>query len=373
MRRRADRKLFIDLPFELARGHAAWQPGLRMFSNQLLHPVKNPFWKSHAAWFFIARQRGRIVGRIGLLDIGNVPERPGAATFVMPDFIDDAGVVGALLEAVSERARQCGAHELIGPMNPNIHHDLGIQVDGFDRRNTIFMGYQPPYYARRLEAAGFRGIADLQAWSLYRDEFARDGRLHRVVMRLERRSDLRIRGADVKRFDSELELFHRLYSESFADHWGFVAPTPEEFRFIAGDIRSVLRQNMALIAEWKGVPVGFALSVPDLYAILPRPSSGRITPRFIAHALLRWSRVREVRVMIAGVLPTHRHFGLHVPLFYRMATSIFDLGFDGGEISWVMEGNKAMLKALPLLGSHQTKTYRLYSMPLDRALARHPH
>jgi len=363
--RRADRELFIDLPFRLASAIDAWHPGLRKFYSDLVHPERNPFWKGREAWFFVALRQGRIVGRMGLLDVGNIPQRPDAATLVMPDFIDDAGVVDRLLEAVITRARDRGARELIGPMNPNIHHDVGIQVSGFEHRNAIFMGYQPPYYARHLEAAGFRAIAELQAWSLFAEGFLREGRLRDLVERVERSPSLRIRSADPRRFQSELPIFHHLYSASFADHWGFTPPTWEEFKFIAGDMRWILKENMALIAEWDGEPVGFVLSVPDLYEILPKTSSGRITPGLLLHTFRNWPKLDLVRVMIAGVLPTHRRFGVHLPLFFRIAGAIFDRGFRGGEISWVMSDNRPMQKVLPLLGAHPSKTYRLYARSLD--------
>lgn len=362
--RRRDRELFIRLPFRLAGSVAPWQPGIRMYFRDLLHPEKNPFWRDRKAWFFAAMRGGEIVGRMGLLDIGSIPERPHGAVFVMPDFIEDPHVLRQLLDVVNARAGACGARELIGPLNPSIHYDVGVQASGFEQPNAIFMGYQPPYYARYFEAEGFRAIAEFDVFTLYEDDFLREGRLYELARRVARNPSFQIRCADLRRFDRELEIFHRLYSDSFADHWGFVRPSWDEFKFMAGDLRLLLKPTMALIAEWEGEPVGFALGVPDLYAILPKRSRGRITPAFLLRTLIRYRRLDQVRVMIAGVLPTHRRFGIHLPLFYRIACEIFDLGFRGGEISWVMRGNEPMTKALTLLGARPAKTYRLYVRPI---------
>ncbi|MEJ7809651.1 MAG: hypothetical protein WKG32_04455 [Gemmatimonadaceae bacterium] len=362
--RRRDRKRFVDLPFSLAKSIEPWHPGLRLFFEALIDPARNPFWEGREAWYFAAIRDGRIVGRMGLLDVGNFPPRPAAAVMLMPDFVDDASVVACLLDAVESRALERGARELVGPMNPNIHHDIGVQVSGFERRNTIFMGYQPPYYARRLEASGFRPLAELQAWELYQESFLQEGRLRRLVDRVERQPSLRIRSVELRRFDRDLAIFFHLYCGAFSDHWGFVPPTWEEFKFIAGDIRHILRANMALVAEWDGQPVGFVLGVPDLYGIIPKASRGRLTPKLVLDVLRKWRRVDEVRVMIAGVLPTHRRYGVHLSLFYRITCAIFDLGFRGGEISWVMKDNAPMAKVLPLLGARPTKTYRLFHKTL---------
>ena len=64
------------------------------------------------------------------------------------------------------------------------------------------------------------------------------------------------------------------------------------------------------------------------------------------------------------MLPAYRRHGIHLPLFYRIARAIFDLGFRGGEISWVLAENRPMVRALPLLGARRTKTYRLYGKRL---------
>jgi hypothetical protein len=363
--RRRDRRRFVDLPFRLAAAHGPWQPGVRRLQEDVIDPARNPYWRGRRHAFFVATRGGEAVGRIALVD-GGLADLPGTSVFAFPDFEDDAAVVDALLGAVEGRAREWGACALAGPLNPNIHHDVGIQVHGHERRNAVLMGYQPPYYQAHFERRGFQPLADFEAWSLDRETFLADGRLERAVRRVERQSALRIRPADLGRFDDELKIFFRLYAGAFAGHWGFSAPSWEEFQFLAGDLRHLLRPNMALVAEWDDEPIGFVLGIPDVYAIIPKETRGRMTPRFLLTVLRRWRRVDEARVMIAGVLPAYRRHGVHLPLFYRVARAIFALGFRGGEISWVMTGNEGMRRALTLLGAQPTKTYRVYTRPLHQ-------
>ena len=365
--RRRDRSAFVALPFALARNHTGWHPGLRRHAAEIIDPGRNPFWKGRPASFFLARRDGVVVGRMALLGPGTLPDEPETAVLAFPDFVDDEDVAAALFEAVGILALERGATRLVGPMNPDIHHDVGIQIEGHHLRNTFLMGYQPPYYRRHFEGhGGFEPLADFQAWALDRDSFLRDGRLRRIVDRVERRGSLHLRAVDLSCFDEELRLFHRLYSEAFRDHWGFVAPTWEEFRFLGADLKYVLRRGAALVAEWEGEPSGFVLGVPDLHGVFPDDTGGRLTPSFLLRALLAWRGVDEVRVMIAGVLPGFRKHGIHAPLFYRVATRIFDLGFRGGEISWVMVDNGPMARTLPLLGASVVKTYRLYQKVLHQ-------
>jgi hypothetical protein len=365
MRSRGDRRLFIDLTYDLAKSHPMWHPGFRLYWNELLDPRRNPYWRAREAAFFAVRCGRRVVARGGVVAPGAIPQHTGAATLVMPDFVADAAASGALFDALFAQARSYGAGKLIGPMNPDIHHDIGIQVDGFAHRNAVFMGYQPPYYSEHIVAAGFEPLADFEAWQLDTRRSAPDPQLEKLARRVERSGRLRIRAADPKRFDDELLVFHRLYSESFADHWGFVPPTWEEFTFIASDLRHVLRRGMALVAELDGEPVGFVLAMPDLHAIVPRHARGRLSPWVLARTLWRWRSLADVRVMLAGVLPAHRRLGVHLPLFWRLRSVLPDLGIPRAEISWVLRDNGPMRRALPLLGARPAKTYRLYARRLS--------
>src|SRR5512134_1672032 len=84
-----DRRRFVALPFSLAAGHDHWQPGLRRLQEDLVHPGKNPFWRDRSGSFFVALRRGRVVGRMAVVDPGGIPDRRQAAVLAFPDFVDD--------------------------------------------------------------------------------------------------------------------------------------------------------------------------------------------------------------------------------------------------------------------------------------------
>ena len=118
---------------------------------------------------------------------------------------------------------------------------------------------------------------------------------------------------------------------------------------------------MILIAEWENKPVGFVLSIPNIYEILPKETKGRIGAKVILKLLKEYRSIRTVRVMITGVLPEFRLKGVHLPLFETIANNIFDLGFESGELSWIMEGNVGMERTLTRMGAKRIKGYRIYS------------
>ncbi len=58
---------FVELPYALYRGDPHWVPPLRIAVKELLDRAKHPFYLDAEAEFFLARQNGRVVGRIAAI------------------------------------------------------------------------------------------------------------------------------------------------------------------------------------------------------------------------------------------------------------------------------------------------------------------
>ena len=357
-----DRILFVDFVFKLANQNKNWRPGLRMILLDIINPAKNPFLQSYKMRLFVLLDGGNVVARAGFVQSGYLKEYPDAGLLVFPDFVDDFSVFDQLTDHLCKVSAQSGCTSLIGPFNPNIHYDVGIQLSGFDLPNAAFMGYQPAYYSKYFERKGFTKVADFFSWHLDMKTWLNKGKLAELENKILSNPELKIRPLNLKKFKDELKLFHHLYSESFKNHWGFRAPDFNEFEFIAGDLKYILSEKLAFVAEYKGTPVGFALGIPDLYEALEKKHNGRLNILSIISLLRKRKGIKNTRVMIAGVLPEFRHLGIHVPLFMAEARNIFESGFDGGQIAWVMDGNSPMTKTLQLMGAVPKQQYRLYQV-----------
>ena len=68
-----------------------------------------------------------------------------------------------------------------------------------------------------------------------------------------------------------------VYNEAWGHNWGFVPITQEEVRFQAKNLKPILDENWAMIAERDGEVVGAALSLPDINQVLAR-MNGRLLP-----------------------------------------------------------------------------------------------
>ena len=115
-----------------------------------------------------------------------------------------------------------------------------------------------------------------------------------------------------------------VYNEAWGRNWGFVPITEEEVGFQAKNLKPVLDENWAMIAEKDGEIVGAALTLPDVNQALAR-MNGRILPFGWWHFLRRRSNIDRLRVFALGVKREYQHLGVAAALYERhmeMAASV---------------------------------------------------
>jgi GNAT superfamily N-acetyltransferase len=361
---RKDRSDFIRFPWELYHDYPCWVPPLLMDRRKLMDVAKNPFYRHGEAEFFLARREGRIVGRIGAIVNANHDrehhERMGFFGFF--ESIDDQEVASALFAAARSWLKPRGAEAIRGPASPSVNDEYGLLVEGFDQPPAVLMPYNPPYYARLIEGAGLTKIKDLYAFEVTK-EGAITPRLERISNIIKQREGLVFRTIDMKNFRREVDLIKALYNRAWQHNWGSVQMTDEEFEALAKDLKPVVVANLIVIAEYKGEPIGFALSLPDLNRALKHNRQGYLLPGL--WCLWRYKKeIDRIRIIVLGVVPEFLRTGAGGVLFYETALRSVGSGYDYGEASWVLEDNQMMMRGAELLNGVRTKTYRIYQQPL---------
>lgn len=361
---RGDHKAFLKFPWQLYDGNPVWVPPLLMDRRKLMDRKNNPFYAHAEAGFFLARRGGDIVGRIGAINnhlhFKEHGERVGFFGFF--ESIDDQQVADALLATARSWLKERGLTGIRGPATPSVNDEFGLLVDGFDRPPVFLMPYNPPYYARLLEGAGLTKIKDLFAFHVSRDQVLTD-RLIRFHAALSKRSELTFRPINMSDFRNEVDRLKVLYNKAWQKNWGAIPMTDAEFDYLAKDFRTIVRPELVIFAEYRGEPIGFSLSLPDLNMALKFNRSGRLLSGILA--LLRHKKdITWTRVLTLGVLPEYQRTGAGGMLFYETARRSAELGFNDGEAGWVLEDNQMMLRGAELMNAVRTKTYRIYESPL---------
>ena len=127
--------------------------------------------------------------------------------------------------------------------------------------------------------------------------------------------------------------------------------------------------ELVLIAEVKGEPVAFSMTLPDANVAL------KAAERAAHHATgcpsgwrsCCWPRARSsrLRLITLGIKEGYRKRGLDAILYLDTLTHRARArATTGGEISWTLEDNHLVNRAIESMGGKQYKTYRVYERPL---------
>ena len=364
-----DLEAFIDFPFKLYAASRQWVPPFIEERRAFFNPRKNPFFEHAHHQLFLARRNGAIVGTVGAVvdDRHNEIHTERAGAFGFLELIDDREVAQALLRAAESWTRAQGMHVIRGPLNFSTNHECGLLVDGFDEPPMIMMTYNPTYYERLIEAAGYVKAQDLLAYIGNLDELWNNApaKAFRTAEMAIHRQGIRVRHADMRHFDRDVQLATQVYNRAWQRNWGFVPLTQREFQHISGSLKPFLDPHLLFIAETAdGTPIGVSVSLPDLNQPLLWGAGGHMFPFGIPKLLWYRRRIDQFRLTLLGVVEEYRGRGLEAFFLVETVRSARQRGYKRMEGSWILESNTMMNRITQRLGMRHYKTYRVYEKPL---------
>jgi GNAT superfamily N-acetyltransferase len=363
---RKDRVAFIAHPFGRYAGDPLWVPPLRSSLKAEFDPDRNPFLAHCDHALFLLERGGRVQGRIAAL-IDRLALEAWAEPIGMFGYFEcgeaDHEGAAALLGAARAWLSARGMKVMRGPWS-FVSQEWGLVIEGFSPRPVVMAPYNPPGYAALLEENGLGKARDLISWEISMPEGYRiPDRILRLTDAIQERHGLRMRRIDMKRYKEEVASFARLSIETLKGNWGFSPITDAEVEAMARDLRPVLRPECVLFAtDAAGRDVGFALTIPDINAILAR-TGGRLFPTGWARLLWGIPRLRRYRMFGLGVDRAWQGKGVDA-LLYRMMWEELATPDLTMEINYVLEDNWPMVNAIAKLGARPSRRYRVYEAAL---------
>jgi GNAT superfamily N-acetyltransferase len=366
VRTRRDLKRFVKVPFRLHRAHPQWVAPLIFERMQFLDRGKNPYFEHAEAEYLIAERGGEPVGRISAQVDRRWDEFQGGsdAMFGFFESEDDAQTANALLDAAAEWAAERGRERILGPMDFTTNDEVGILVEGHELRPMILEPWHPPHYATLIEAHGFGKAMDVLIWELNLGELKEgerfDASIHEAAKKALEDEGVTIRNMRKSEMANEVRRFMDVYNEAWGDNWGFVPITDAEVEFQAKNLRQVLDEDWAYMAEKDGEVIGSALTLPDINQALAK-LNGRLLPFGWVRFLLARRRIDRLRVFALGVKHDYHHTGVAAGLYLKHLETAHKPGaIEGGEMGWILETNGPMNRAMEGMGGKVVKRYRIY-------------
>ena len=367
VRGRAEVREFVNLPYSLHTG-TPWIPPLKLERHAFMTRALNPFFKHGEAEFFLARRDGRVVGRVSAQYDRhfNAFHNNRWGFFGMLEFVDDQEVLDALLSAAGEWLGAHGRDRLIGPYDLTINEECGILVEGFEFEPMIHQPWHPPYYQRRVEAAGLLKAMDVLHWNLRLDD--RHGRmlpiLPRQAQRARERYGIRVRRMSFWSLGRDLKEFQKVYSAAWSRNWSFQPLDEHDIADMAMLYRLVFDGRWFMLAENDREVVAAAITIPDINQVLKK-MKGRLLPLGWWYYLNRKRIVDRCRVGFLGVLPEYQHTGAAAQLYMENFDMAAESRIKWGEPGWILETNHSMNRGLEAMGGRVAKRMRIYERLLE--------
>ncbi|HFA49560.1 MAG TPA: N-acetyltransferase [Bacteroidetes bacterium] len=358
-----DKKRFIDFPHNLYQDDPNYVPEIYIGQKELMSEKKNPFFRHSKAQLFLARQNGKIVGRIAAIRNNEYNRFANANVgfFGFFDVIEDYQVARQLFDTAVGWVKNEGLSGLLGPTNFTTNDTAGLLVSGFDRPPVVMMTYNKPYYADFLERYGFTKQMDLLAYHVTEQTVNKKSvRLANMIAQRLAKRNIRVRKVDMKNFKKEIETIREIYKNAWDKNWGFVPPTDEEFDHLAQGLKMIIDPDFALVAEHNGRAVAFALAVPDINVILKKIKRGRLLPTGIFKLFFQKNKIKRLRIILLGVLEEYRKMGIEGVFYANIISRGIEKGYNEAEASWILDNNEMMKKGVEHVNMIPYKRYRIY-------------
>jgi GNAT superfamily N-acetyltransferase len=339
-----------------------------MERKKLLDTQKNPFYYHAELEMFLALKDGQPCGRIAAIvnKNHNIFHNDHAGFWGFFECTNNQSVSRALFDAAANWLRSKGKDTMLGPVNPSTNDEAGMLVEGFDHPPYIMMPHNHSYYPYLVKDYGHKKARDLYAWFVTTEQAKQNisEKMIRVSDKILKKYNIRIRNIKLKNLHSELKLIKEIYNNAWSQNWGFVPFTDEEINAIADDLKPIADEQLLLMAEKEGEPIAFSVALPNINEILAKIPNGRLLPGGIFKLLFERRKITTLRVIILGVKQQYQFMGLGSVFYKETIKRGEQNGYVEGEMSWILEDNHTMNRAIEAFGAKQYKTYRIYQYAL---------
>lgn len=371
----------------------------------------NPFFEHTDITYLIAKKDDTPVGRIAaFVDRRYNDENDESSGWIgLPEFTEDLYVGEHLIQSAIESLKKKGCKKVIGPAKFNANGEIGLLVEGFDKKPFFMEGYNAPYYQEYFENLGFKKEND---WYSIQADVGEGSKLRNYMSKAESLiqhaknsssertrllRDVNIRPISFADFKKEVGVLEELYNGEWGggNHPQFVTMTHNEMDALASGIKTIALEELVLVAELDGKPIGISATVPNLNEVITSYDNQRPgqvpSQRFLSVPDLKRdisiladtkarlsaakSRMYEpernslkqafdsYRVLILGVKKEYRQNGIEGLLTYNTFKNARKMGGKYGSFSLLADINSDIINMLLNTGDI-AMTYRVYSLDI---------
>lgn len=349
---RKELRNFVRFNYKLYKDCEYAVPDLLEDTMDTFDKDKNPAYAFCETELFLAKRDGKVVGRVaGIVNHrANETWNERHVRFGWIDFIDDADVAGALLDAVGDWGRQKGMDHIVGPLGFTDMDPEGMLTDGFDQLSTMCTIYNYPYYPKIMSRLGFvkeTGWVERKVFVPREGHEANREKYFRISEMVQKRYGFRVR-----RFKSKKEIKEQGYVQkvlevvncAYSKLYGYNRLDDRQMDVYANKFIMLLdKRYLSVIETEEGEVIGMGVCIPSLSRAIQR-AKAKIFPFGWWHiAKTLWiDRHHEILdMLLVGVLPEYHDKGVNALIFAQLIPEAMKDGYVWAETHPQLEDNEA--------------------------------
>ncbi len=329
---------FIKFPFELYKDNPYWVPPI--IHDEVVTLRKNPAFEFCDKRYWVAKQNGKIVGRIaGILSRAeNQKTGKRLARFGWIEFVDDREVSTALFKTVEGWARQQGMTQIHGPLGFTDLDREGMLIEGFDELGTFATMYNYPYYLTHLEANGYGKSAD---WVEFEIDVPKEipARMSEFAAKVAERFELRHFEGTRSQLKPYAPKIFDLINKAYHDLYGTVTLTDAQIKFYTEQYFTFIKPDfVSVILDKKGDVIAFGLTMPSLSHAVQK-AKGKLLPFGFIHILKSLRKNDRADFYLIAIEKEYQRKGVHIMIFEKILRNYQKFGIKKVETNPELETN----------------------------------
>ena len=337
-------KKFVKFPFELYKESPNWIPPIISEEIASFDKSKNPVFKDADAWFYLAINDNKVVGRIVAIINWLEVKQQGVRKmrFGWFDFEDDPEVSQLLLRKVKEIGKDHQMEFMEGPVGFSNLDKVGVLTDGFDSPGTMITWYNYPYYIDHYTRLGFK-VAKAYVESWFPANESDPDHYKRIQNVIKKRYNLRVvnfqRTSEIMPWaDRMFDLFQKTYVKLES----YVPISQEQIEYFKKKyLKFINPEYIKFVLDKDEQLVAFAIVMPSFSQAL-RKAKGKLLPHGIFHLNHARKNSKDVVFYLIGIHPEYQNKGLTAMIIYEFHQTFHKKGVVNCYRSPELETNLAI-------------------------------
>jgi len=339
-------RAFFQFPFELYRNCAQWVPPITKEEMDIFDPQKNAVFEHAMARLFLAKKKGKVVGRIAaMINWVEIEElKKNKVRFGWYDTIDELEVSQKLIEAVEAVAIAEGMTYIEGPMGFSNMDKAGLLIHGYEYMNTMITWYHYPYQKVHLEKLGLKKQSEWIEFQIDiydgKDAPEKIKKFARVIKGRFKLKTLEFK--TTKDVEPHVDKMFELLNQTYNNLQSFVPIQQHQIEVYKNKYLPYVHPDfIKCVVDENDEMIGFTITMPSFTKALKR-INGKMFPFGFYHLWRALRKNNRASFYLIGIKESYQNKGVTAIIFQEIQEMFNRRGITKVETNPELEENKAI-------------------------------